>query len=145
MDKEKKRCGNRKDGNQEQKPTDTLYFMFGEYSEKSVLRAQIRQVAETWRMFFEEYVRAGFSEPQAIFLIAEQIKAAQTGGTKSREEDDIEQMEYIQRWTTHTRKRQAEILAVRKSMEGKGALKRIRGAFRILQIRHKYWRQWHRE
>ena len=53
MDKEKKRCGNRKDGNQEQKPTDTLYFMFGEYSEKSVLRAQIRQVAETWRMFFE--------------------------------------------------------------------------------------------
>ena len=63
----------------------------------------------------------------------------------SREEDDIEQMEYIQRWTTHTRKRKAEILAVRKSMAGKGPLKRIRGAFRIMQIRHKYWRQWHRE
>ena len=33
MDEKKKRCGNRKDGNQEQKPTDTFYFMLGEYSE----------------------------------------------------------------------------------------------------------------
>lgn len=59
--------------------------------------------------------------------------------------DDQEQIEWIQRRSTKQRRMQAEILAVRKSMEGKGALKRIRGAFRILQIRHKYWRQWHRE
>lgn len=63
----------------------------------------------------------------------------------SREEDDIEQMEYIRRWETNTRRKQAEILAIRRSIAGKSIIERARGVIRILQVRYKYWRKWNRE